>query len=511
MGSESRNWLTRLDSTGQIEWSRVYSPETAYRGGAFSEAQMTADGGMIFIGGMSSDDTYADGLVLKISSTGLVEWAANYGTGSGDRANSVAQTADGGYIIAGITNLYTDTDYGDFWVAKLTALGDIEWSYVYRGPGSEAEWMNDTRNVTVRPTPDGDYVLAGDSTSFGAGGADIWVLKLSSSGDILWQRTYGGPGNELFFNSGPHIQVTEGNGIAVACTSDSFGAGGRDGWIFKVSAAGDLLWQEAIGGPGTDMLSTIRVTGDGGFVLGGSSGSFGEDGYERAWLVKTDAQGTIAWQRIYGQGNHFGIQGVDAAADGSFYAGGFRSSSSSSGSWYSDNGRDAFVMRVSAAGEIGVPGGDFASGSGASVTETNAVSQDTAAIPLPGIQKYGNVFFVVTTVSPQTELLSWNLLQPPLEVALSRVINRGLFKGEASNTVQWSPNPWNDKFGVSGYRIYRRSDDVVGNSFSRIAAVSPTTLAYVDPNLGVTAKYSYYVTCIDVSGIESPVSATVRN
>jgi hypothetical protein len=169
LGGSPQAWMTKLSAQGLIEWSRVYDV-----GGlaAFSEVSKTGDGGYIAAGLKGGD-----AVVLKLSDTGIPEWGSGFGGASGDKADSVQQTADGGYIAAGITNEYITSDYGDFWVSKLSSLGSVEWSSVFRGPNREGDWLDDAKNVTVRQSADGGYFLAGDSNSFGMGGYDIWIFK----------------------------------------------------------------------------------------------------------------------------------------------------------------------------------------------------------------------------------------------------------------------------------------------------------------------------------------------
>ncbi|MGR3311050.1 MAG: hypothetical protein ACUZ77_09760, partial [Candidatus Brocadiales bacterium] len=116
------------------------------------------------------------------------QWAATYGGGNSDIANSIQQTLDGGYIIAGWTSSFGAGDY-DFWVLKLRQDGIIEWQKTYGGDNWEGA-------RSIQQTIDGGYIVGGTTRSSGAGNYDFWVLKLDSSGNIQWQKTYGGGNSE---------------------------------------------------------------------------------------------------------------------------------------------------------------------------------------------------------------------------------------------------------------------------------------------------------------------------
>lgn len=505
LGGESLAWMTKLSSQGPVEWSRVYV------GGSFTifgDVAQTADGGFVAAGSMSGAST--DAIVVKIAPSGLVEWGVLFGSESGDAANSVQQTSDGGYIVAGVTNAYYEAASTDFWVSKLTSTGDVEWSFILGGPGTEGDFANGNENTTVRQSSDGGYFLAGSSDSGGAGGKDIWIFKLASWGGIEWQKTYGGTANEEFPNGGPHLVSTSDGGLIVASATGSFGSTDSDGWLFKVTAEGDIAWQKLIGGPRPDTFNTIQATADGGYVIGGVTRSYPSDGFRHGWMLKLDSAMAIQWQWSYGANSNFDIQGVHQGADGSYAAGGCRTPTAHT-SWYWDVYRDAFVLKTGPDGMAGVPGNAFITLSEATVTDTDAVASDMLSSSRPGFGTKDPIHVDFVAASPQGELLSWSGLQPPTNLALTREADCGLFKGEALNTLTWSPNSWNDRYVVMSYKIYRQSLEANGSAFQAIATVSSNTLAYVDEHLGLAENYAYLVTSIDSLGNESPASKSIRN
>ena len=208
------------------QWARTYglnSDDFAY------SIQETSDGGYIVVGGtMSFGAGDIDSWILKLSSIGEIEWQQTYGGSNEDRTRSIEQTSDGGYIVAGYTNSY-GAGLNDAWVLKLNSIGEIEWQQAYGGSD------NDIAH-SIQETSDGGYIVVGSTMSFGAGDVDSWILKLSSIGEIEWQQTYGENGHDETY----YIQQTTDGGYIVAGFTLSFGVGGEDSLILKLSTDGDV-------------------------------------------------------------------------------------------------------------------------------------------------------------------------------------------------------------------------------------------------------------------------------
>ena len=160
------------------------------------------------------------------------QWARVYGGDGDDWANSIQQTSDGGYIVAGYTDSF-GVELSDIWVAKLSFAGDIEWQNTFGGNQDEEAY-------SVDETSDGGYIVAGYTDSFGLGNLDYWVLKLSSEGIIEWQQTFGGSGDDWAYS----VHQTSDGGYIVGGSSDSFGSGEVDFWVLKLSSDGDVEWQD---------------------------------------------------------------------------------------------------------------------------------------------------------------------------------------------------------------------------------------------------------------------------
>ncbi len=274
-------WVLKLSSTGTIDWQRTYGgsdDDEAY------SIQQTSDGGYIvagetwsFIGGFE-----AVIWVLKLSSTGTIDWQQTYEGGDGDRAYSIQQTSDGGYIVAGCTYSF-GAGGGDFWVLKLSSTGTIDWQRTYGGSDSDYSY-------SIQQTSDGGYIVTGFTFSFGAGHKDIWVLKLSSTGTVNWQQTYGGSDLDEAYS----VQQTSDGGYIVAGRTLSFGAGFSDAWILKLSSAGAIEWQRTYGASdwGDDARS-IQQTSDGGYIVTGETGLLGAFWGSDIWVLKLFSDGDM--------------------------------------------------------------------------------------------------------------------------------------------------------------------------------------------------------------------------
>ncbi len=175
--------------------------------------------------------------------------------GAGTDGGIALQTSDGGYLLAGSTNSFGAGGF-DAWVLKLDSTGTITWQKTYGGTGDESG--------TIRQTSDGGYILAGFTKSFGAGGSDAWLLKLTSTGTITWQKTYGGTGDDFAAS----VQQTSDGGYVVGGFTASFGAGGQDFWVLKVDSGGSITPACSLGvkSSGTSAMSTATTTSTTGSV-----------------------------------------------------------------------------------------------------------------------------------------------------------------------------------------------------------------------------------------------------
>ncbi|MFH1230969.1 MAG: hypothetical protein V1709_05670 [Planctomycetota bacterium] len=281
-GGNTDAWILKLDSNGKIEWQKTYGGTGA---DAVYSIQQTGDEGYIVAGFASLGAGGKDFWILKLNNDGSIAWQKTYGGPMDEIANSAIQTVDGGYIVAGWTVSFSDVDISkrmaDFWILKLNSDGSIIWQKTYGGVGGE--WAR-----TIQETKDGYYIVSGITTSFGAGNGDIWIIKLNSDGTIIWQKGYGGKKDE----GANSIQITNDNGCIVAGATTSFGAGSYDAWLLKLNSDGMIEWQKTYGGSAGDWGVSVQQTKDGGYIVAGETGSYGS-GSSDAWVLKLKKDGTI--------------------------------------------------------------------------------------------------------------------------------------------------------------------------------------------------------------------------
>ncbi len=280
----------RLDAKGQTHWQKyLLDPDQHYFTSQVGCAVgQTRDGGYVFTGSqafrresLAGSDTSDNLLVLKADSQGNRKWSFRFGGGGAEVGRSIRETPDGGFIVAGSTTSFGAGDE-DAYVLKLKSDGSLAWSYAYGGPDLD-------QAHEVRRTSDGGYIVIGPTKSFGAGDYDLWLLKLGSQGQILWQKTYGGPKADY----GHSVSPTPDGGCIVAGTTSSFGSGGFDGWILKLDRKGSIQWEKTYGGAGHDSLFAVRPLREGGYVAAGRTRSYGAGGSD-ILVVKVGKTGHIA-------------------------------------------------------------------------------------------------------------------------------------------------------------------------------------------------------------------------
>jgi len=264
--TRSKIWILKLDSWGNVEWQKTYES-------SFSAIpcciQQTAGGGYILAGkilqkveGKWNIYGVPNALILKLDAKGQVVWRRAYGGEELAGANSLQQTADGGFILAGTTDLSGKTDH-DLWILKLDSDGNEEWQKTYLEEGVNYP-------SSIYQTTDGGYVVAGITNSLSKRSSDAWVLKLNPSGNIEWQRAYGGSGQD----GASSVQPTRDGGYIVAGYTYTFGAGGNcegfpcsDVWMLKLDING-LISPDC---PPDFSLDTFAITEDASLKIASSS------------------------------------------------------------------------------------------------------------------------------------------------------------------------------------------------------------------------------------------------
>jgi len=304
-------WLVKTDAAGNMEWNHGYGGTGSDVAYALVEA---SDGGYAIAGYTSCFDVgYYDFMLVRTNERGFVEWIKTYGGRGQEKAYELVETSDGGYAVAGYTGSFGAGSY-DFWLVKTDASGKMEWSKTYGGAG----WDMASSLII---TSDGGYALAGYTESFGVGGRDSWLVKTDEYGNMEWNKTYGGTGNDRISS----LVETSDGGYALAGYTYSFGAGGWDFWLVKTDAAGNMLWSQTYGGANHDYGHSVVETSDGGYALAGKTSS-GNTGDSDFWLVKTDEFGNMEWYQIHGGTESDGASSLIETTDGKYVLAGSTSS-----------------------------------------------------------------------------------------------------------------------------------------------------------------------------------------
>ncbi|MFZ5434336.1 MAG: hypothetical protein ACOZB3_11275 [Calditrichota bacterium] len=306
-------YLIKITAQGDTVWTRTYG------GTGDDEAldvKLTCDGGYILTGyTLSVGAIYSDMYLIKTDSAGDTLWTRTYGNSGSDRAYAVQQTPDSGFIMAGTTSLPTS----DIFLVKTDRFGNLLWTTTYNLNGYDCAH-------SLQPTRDGGYIIAGVSTITGNHGRDVCLLKTDAQGTAEWWRTFGGTGVDVGYS----VIQTQDNGFLVAGQTSSFGANSMDVYLVKADESGNLQWQRTHGGSLIDCAHSVVETPDGLYVMAGYSYSFGES-LSDVFLLKTYDNGDPVWMRTCGGMLNDQARAVRTTPDGGYIiAGSFGSDVSSS-------------------------------------------------------------------------------------------------------------------------------------------------------------------------------------
>jgi hypothetical protein len=258
--------------TPEAEWNQTFGGTLEDRG---RFVQQTSDGGYIVTGFTKSFGTgNPDIWLIKTDSDGNEQWNKRFGTLTyHEEPYSVQQTSDDGFIITGFAN-YDGSVGADVWLIKADSEGDEEWNQTFGG--TAIDYGN-----SIQETTDGGYIITGATDSYGAGERDVWLIKTDSNGNEEWSHTFGGTGLDY----GRYVQQTNDAGYIIVGLTESFGAGSSDCWMIKTDSTGDEEWSQTYGGVLSDWGSSVQQTNDGGYIIIGSTNSYGA-GFLDALLIK---------------------------------------------------------------------------------------------------------------------------------------------------------------------------------------------------------------------------------
>ncbi|MCX7820475.1 MAG: hypothetical protein N2258_02235 [Brevinematales bacterium] len=270
-------WLIKVDDLGNIKFEKSYGRDVDEYPISIIK---TFDGQYIIVGYTIDNNANVDIFVLKVDNNGYIKWQKIYDGYDIDIAVGVEETLDGKYLVTGIANR-------DIFLMKLDSDGNIEWQKSYGGNKIE-------QGEKILLLSDG-YLIGGSVGSVSPGSNDILLMKVDLNGNIEWQKTYGGVKDDYL----KCIQETSDGKYILVGTTRSFGVGNTDIWLLKVDNSGNIEFQNTYGGDSFDEVYSIQKTTDGGYILCGSTQSFGK-GLGDIWLLKINSNWNIEWQKTYG-------------------------------------------------------------------------------------------------------------------------------------------------------------------------------------------------------------------
>lgn len=316
-------WLLKYDQNNTLEWQQTYGGTNDDRGSSIIQ---TTDGGYAMIGFSNSNDGNVtenaganDFWVTKLNASGTILWQKSFGFSGNDNGISLIETNDNGYLLIGdldvsasngegknSNSFSTKHAGGDYWAIKISALGEKQWSNFYGGSFTDTPY-------DVVQTNDNGYIIIGSSDSDDVdinaekGSYDFWVVKISETGSLLWEKSFGG---SQIDEAHAISASNDGNYIIIGDTrSDdldvSNNKGAADLWVIKITPSGNLIWEKTFGGISFDVGRSISKTQDDGFIICGNSRSTdgnlsNNNGQNDAWVLKIDTNGNLKWQKTIG-------------------------------------------------------------------------------------------------------------------------------------------------------------------------------------------------------------------
>jgi Secretion system C-terminal sorting domain len=269
--AEQDLWAIKTDSVGNEVWSYRSIAEDRDRGEFVIEAN---DSSFIIAGILVINDENSYIWLIKIDSDGDEVWSRTFGgAGRVQGGYCVQQTIDDGFVISGWSNNF----FADLYLVKTDSEGNEEWSRSYGGNSTEVGY-------SVQQTTDGGFIIAGLTESYGAGDYDVWLIHTDSQGNEVWSRTFGGTDDDW----AESVHQTMDGGFLITGYTESFGAGGGDAWLIKTDSGGNEVWSKTMGGPEYDFGASCQQTLDGGFIVVGTTSSFGA-GNDDLWLIRLGA------------------------------------------------------------------------------------------------------------------------------------------------------------------------------------------------------------------------------
>lgn len=415
---------------------------------------------------------FLSSLCFSTSTAAQTTFEKTYGNIYGNEANSVIQTNTGGYAIAGfydVEGLFS----AEFYVIVTDAQGDTLWARTYgEKVDSTVNLINGSGNEGYHliQTSDNGFLFTGERHLPGGGTSDAFSVRLSETGELLWSRLYGGFDNDY----GISVAQTADDDFVIGGFTETYGAGIRDMYLFKTNALGDTLWTKTYGGPSIDAATDMQQTTDGGFILVGYTFSFGA-GNSDVYVIRTDANGDILWQKTYGgELNDIG-QSIIQTQDGGFIICGETES-------FDLGTLEVYVLKINAAGVVewskAYGGNEFESGRSIAETEDGyAIAGYTRSFGA------GSEDFYLIKTNDQGDL-TW----------------AKTYGGNSDDSAQSIKHTDDDGFIMTGYTrsfgagaldIYLVKTDALGNSdcAQSANATNVTDLSTIENSINSTVSY----------------------
>jgi len=282
-------WLVKTDENGTVEWTQTYDNGGDERARSLVEA---SDGGYVLAGDISYSSTnpdhgWSEAWLVKTDENGNKEWSQTYGESDFDRAYGLVESSAGGYVLAGFTQVWGD-GWNDFWLVKTDPNGNLDWSQTYGGDRPQNAYA-------LVETSDRGYALAGFADLSDSERTAFLLVKTDEDGNEEWNQTYRGADTDEV----RALVETSDGGYALAGRTDYLDPKGYDVVLIKTDENGNIEWNQTYGEKMSEVAYSLLVTSDGGFIIAGYTSSSGHECPD-FWLTKTDANGNIQWNRTYG-------------------------------------------------------------------------------------------------------------------------------------------------------------------------------------------------------------------
>ena len=280
---EADGWLIKFDSSGDRVWSRYFGSSVIDE---FYGVCSTSDGGYLAVGHTFQNGT-EDLYVVKVSTNGNTLWTKIIGNSEADWGFDVMEESNGDFLIVGSTDSY-GSGSADVWLCRISSQGNLLWHQVFGG--SDGDW-----GYSLTKAGNGNSIIVGRSMSYSGGDADILMLKVNSQGELIWRKTFGGSDDEW----GRDVIMASNGDFIIAGSTSSSGYGADDAWIIRTSSSGNIIWSETFGTSRTEVAYSIAETESGNLVFAGKKMSTDNENYN-FWLSGISENGTSLWSKTWG-------------------------------------------------------------------------------------------------------------------------------------------------------------------------------------------------------------------